>query len=959
MKKFVLEKMLHKKWMCICLLLGNILLIGIAVSNPMYYHAALNRTLQSDLEEVELKDVRNVGEVEVLGRLGKNKESGLTNYCFLDGDYEDPKQVCDALQTDYGIKAMEKCSYYSFPASSIGNMTLAEYSSTDKFAVSYLTDLKEHSNLLSGEWWGDSIEANQPVPCVVAESTMMKRELMVGQQITLDQVVDKDSKQPVTFEIVGVFSEKEGDSYWMEDTSQYNNEIFVSEKMFQHCLEQIRFEGGNDTIVRFHTLLDSSSFTDFNYKKLRDSSQQLKKQFSSDPAIRLHTGFDEALKTYSVNRGSIRMVMLILQVPVLLLLAIFIYMVSKQMLSMEENEIAMLKSRGGSRRQIVCVYLLQSAMISGFSTLMGIPVGMLFANLIGSASSFLQFVGRKTLHIMFSWDIVWYLLVANLFSIAVMVLPVISVSRMTIVEYKQEQKKEKKPLWKKLFLDIVLLGVSLYIYYNYTQQKEYLSAKIAAGGNVDCLLLLSSSLFILGCGLLALRIIPRIVWLVFTIGKRFWKPEWYASFLQIIRTSSKQQFISLFLIMTISLGIFDAVTASTINQNQEEELKFEKGADISLMEKWESNLPMVLRSHSNGVDIKLQYSEPDYEKYEALSNDVEAMTRVFRSWAKLDVIAETSKAIDVDAQVLGIEPKGFGECCWFRDDLEKKHWYHYLNLLAEQYNGLLVSQTLSEKYGIEVGDEVNISYEDALGRHIFEYSIGKVVGIINYWPTFANETMTLTEQETVEKQQNCYIIGNFDCIMSSIEVQPYSVYMKTKGDNVQPIYDWVKDNNIKLEAFSDTSNELLKEKNEPLYQCTNGLLTISFLVVILLCTTGFLIYWILSIRSRELLFGIYRAMGMSRREVKKMLINEQIFSTLFSILVGALVGYVTSLIFVPVMEIVYLPGSRYIPLRTVVKLADLLQLGGVIFLMVVICVVVLMKLVSRMNISQALKLGED
>ena len=67
------------------------------------------------------------------------------------------------------------------------------------------------------------------------------------------------------------------------------------------------------------------------------------------------------------------------------------------------------------------------------------------------------------------------------------------------------------------------------------------------------------------------------------------------------------------------------------------------------MEKWESNLPMVLRSHSNGVDIKLQYSETDYEKYEALSNDVEAMTRVFRSWAKLDVIAETSKAINVDA----------------------------------------------------------------------------------------------------------------------------------------------------------------------------------------------------------------------------------------------------------------------------------------------------------------------
>ena len=36
MLRFVLRKMINKKWMVCALLIGNILLIGITCSNPMY-----------------------------------------------------------------------------------------------------------------------------------------------------------------------------------------------------------------------------------------------------------------------------------------------------------------------------------------------------------------------------------------------------------------------------------------------------------------------------------------------------------------------------------------------------------------------------------------------------------------------------------------------------------------------------------------------------------------------------------------------------------------------------------------------------------------------------------------------------------------------------------------------------------------------------------------------------------
>ena len=45
MLRFVLNKLLNKKWMAVCLLIGNLLLIAVAASNPTYSAAILQRTL--------------------------------------------------------------------------------------------------------------------------------------------------------------------------------------------------------------------------------------------------------------------------------------------------------------------------------------------------------------------------------------------------------------------------------------------------------------------------------------------------------------------------------------------------------------------------------------------------------------------------------------------------------------------------------------------------------------------------------------------------------------------------------------------------------------------------------------------------------------------------------------------------------------------------------------------------
>ena len=133
----------------------------------------------------------------------------------------------------------------------------------------------------------------------------------------------------------------------------------------------------------------------------------------------------------------------------------------------------------------------------------------------------------------------------------------------------------------------------------------------------------------------------------------------------------------------------------------------------------------------------------------------------------------------------------------------------------------------------------------------------------------------------------------------------------------------------------------------------------GFIVVLLLCMVGFLIYWVLSIRSRALQFGIFRAMGMSMREILTMLINEHFYISALSIAVGVLVGEMTSRLYMPLIQMAYAASDSSLPLRVVSEAGDLGRILLIVGVLLAVCLAVLGTLISRMKIAQALKLGED
>ena len=139
----------------------------------------------------------------------------------------------------------------------------------------------------------------------------------------------------------------------------------------------------------------------------------------------------------------------------------------------------------------------------------------------------------------------------------------------------------------------------------------------------------------------------------------------------------------------------------------------------------------------------------------------------------------------------------------------------------------------------------------------------------------------------------------------------------------------------------------------------NGALTLSFVVIMIMTMIGFLIYWILSIRSRTLQFGILRAMGITFREIIGMIAYEQLLVSGVSLAMSFIIGGIASDVFVPLFRSMYTPAEQVPPFRVAAAQSDYIKMYVIIVIMLGGGFAILGALIRKININKALKLGED
>ena len=934
MFELMLQKILHKKWMVISLIIGNVLLIAIAIANPMYRDAALSSMLQEEFTDYIDEENENPAILDVHATIRKGEDRS-EYYAWAE---ETAAKIGDTLNLDIVSQVTHKALVVSTAVSQMNrNDRIAEV----MMKLGTLSDLTSHITLVDGELYSDTLDEEGRIEAVATMTGFVEMNLLIGEEYEFPYFKDADGN-PYHVVIVGVITCSDTtDTYWINSPDSYSSEVFISESLFAELIENSGLSVNYDT----------DWYTQFDYTTLRYSDVSTLYR-RTNQLIREGTGYAslytpdylELLSDYSEKEQRISITLTILMVPVMVLLCAFLYMISRQLFDMEESEISLLKSRGSSNRQIRELYLLQSAFLAAVGLLLGIPLGALITKAIGSASAFLEFSSRRNLKLAFTWEEVYFTAAAVAVSILMTLLPAIRQSRVSIVGQKRSRARAKKPFFQKFFLDFILLAVSGYGYYNFYRTKDSLVADVMAGKSLDPLLFLSSSLFILGCSLVMLRIIPAIAKLIFALRKKRMKPAAYASFLEIIRSGQKRYFIMTFLMLTVALGIFNTSVARTIEANADKNETYLAGADLRVQEYWSNNL----LSYQMGLVDSVTYTEPDFGKYGSLSN-VEHLTRVY-----VDDNAATGNNNSQKATVYGISTKEFGLVTAeaMPNGILEQHYFTYLNELAVGADYVLVSSNFRDILGYEIGDTLVYTTD---GNDIS----ATIIDFVEYFPGYEPTHTGLNPDGTTYVQDQYLIVAHLSTIQKETGVLPYEIWIDFKDGNTDSFYTFVQDNDIRLSYVYDLSDALSAIREDPLYEGTNGILTMSFIIVLVLCLVGYLIYWILSIRSRELLFGIFRAMGMSRGEIIGMLVNEQIFASLLPILAGTGIGIGASRLFVPIIQIAYSSTDQVLPLSLITENSDLVRLFAVILVMLIIGLIVLIRQILKMKLNEALKLGED
>lgn len=946
--------MIKNKWLVLSLIIGCMLAVSVIGSIPMYSDGILQRMLIKDFElDQEEKNVYPAfNKFEGVFSNISDNDQRFQLYNWYNDNIEQRMALSIPMDITVGYKTvgvqnrifLDSREWPTLLQEIIDNKTFKTVS-TGKINTYAVDVLPELVNLLQGKMYSPGTKTiNNEVFSGEVYEAVVTRDAMQRNRYSLDGIytmtLNKDDEEYIlNYQVVGVVDIKEDmtpffsmdyygvyfdyDTFIDQMINERNMYIGTCEWYYAYDYYQFRMK---DAPAVLETL-------DENYTWINENWGRLKQGLS----------FEETIVDYLTRAGKLSGLLLLLVIPVILMIGFYVSMIAQLIMEQEKNEIAMLESRGASRRQIFNIYLGESVIIGVIAYILGVFGAYYMTQLIGASNGFMEFVDRSAMDVTIGMKTILYSGACAVLFIFMILVPAFKASKFTIVEFKQGKAVfSRKPFWQKFYLDVVLLIIASYALFNYNKFKDFIS--LTGDGQVDYLVFFAVTFFILGIGLVFMRIYPLLIDGIFRLGRRIWTPSMYAAFTYVARGGNMRQFIMIFLILALGVGIFNANSARTINENTTDLIKYQKGTEIIL------NIgEMGLDEDGNMLDVS--DSTQRAETYETIKNfdGIEDITKVATMTVDLGSEARTSQRFR-DIKLMALTPEEFGNVIWYRDDLYDYHINHYLNLMARFPEGVLISRNMAEELEAEPGDMLYIKLDNK------EINV-PLLATIDYWPSY-NRYANIDEEGNGDEQELCII--HYDNLRASIgEFKSSTWIAKKDGVLDSEVNDYLAESDITVLNAIYTDYEVSEMKKDPMLHGMNGILTLDFLVTMIICGAGFIIFWILSIRQRVLQFGIFRAMGLKKRELISIIIWEQILISAIAIIMGIIIGGITSELFVPLFQIVDTAAERVIPFVTAYERQDYVRIYAMVAVMLVVGVSAIARFTTKIKMDQAVKLGED
>jgi hypothetical protein len=531
--------------------------------------------------------------------------------------------------------------------------------------------------------------------------------------------------------------------------------------------------------------------------------------------------------------------------------------------------------------------------------------------------------------------------------LAVMLVTLFLATNFTILTYRQDEgaRNAKKPLWKRLYLDLWLaslgiIGYGIYLWFDNDAPISYSTKAYLVG----LMSFVAPPILLLSMLLLALRMIPLLFKMSYRLSVRNKGVVGMMAFAQLSRRTPQAARIIMMMVLAISASLY-LLQYIVIEQNRVQDMaKFQINADVSGSLDAESNekfLSLLDTFRQTPGILAATPGRVSVGQYRVHQENYDTMKYIALTAADMSYYKQTA---DWPEQVAGGSPYALLE------QLEQLR----ATAIREQYVPVIVDKAMAEAMQVQAGQTFEFQVIGVKNAKSITYKVvGITEGAIPGTPPKRDFLSILADYQTLNA---VYKLAN--SMRSDLPLE--QVWLKTNGDPAV------------AQKLTETWPTLMSQQSalevtrtDALFTNMLGTFTMSILAALLLAFIGtLLVSWFAAAR-RVTNFAIFRALGMPRKQLLYILSIELIAAAVISILLGLGFGSMmmsfipSSLAILSRIGLVTLASPEFLPLRAAYPWLPGFGLAGGMLLVCALALGVMVSKATRPSLQQTLRLNED
>ena len=504
--------------------------------------------------------------------------------------------------------------------------------------------------------------------------------------------LDADNPMQITtIRIAGIWRPRDDESeFWFYRPNVFEDILLINEETYRNRLAP--FSESEVNLAVWYLVTDGDGVNTSRVDELirrHNDTEKIADQYL--PGTYIQASPIEELQPYRRVVIVLTLTLTVFSIPIVALLIVFLIMLVGLVVDGQRNETAVLRSRGTSPYQVVGLTTVEGIIMGVIALVIGGLLALAFTQLIGTTRSFMDFRWGQHFIVSVPPTIGSTIVLALTFTILIRVVPTIGAARHTIISYKMDKSRLlQKPLWQRLGIDILLLGLIAYFYYQIVQQGALIEVEGGVRNIEDAynqpFVFLLPPLTIFALTLFILRFLPPI------LRALAWLIQWSNSVGLLIVTRQLERapgayYLPLILLVcTISLGIYTASFARTIDRYLYEQQYYRVSADMSV--RVFSQSPGAVPGGGGGNDAPPAYMH--ISEFTSMPHVISA-TRIgeYTATARL-----TSGS--VDGRFVGVDRAELGPVMFWRPDFAPIRLGYLTNALAQQPDSVVVSREFME-----------------------------------------------------------------------------------------------------------------------------------------------------------------------------------------------------------------------------------------------------------------------